>query len=496
MHFLSAFILTWVLLFSNAGWSQTACGELFGSQSVSDIYRRDENGHPVVVPRIESLAGRAVKIMDASGRVLETQSKTEPDLKVFNVSQVFATDVAFLGFGLPNVYLATNSKEVGSSKFAAKSLKRGDSKVVATKGKFQSGLLIVFKNLSREAQERIYQAAKQHEGSRKWTCVNANCRVLEDAGFTIGDKAPSKYYMPSALLRDLLDKGLQYEGRTIEFDVVRTTPKFLENVGMSIDKAVAATPVRHAERALNPLLKKLNENLFIVRVKGMTRDVFNLFIPGEDSDMPLESVDVRLADSPDLKRYDVEVSEPSKFGTLLRLLWGPHSLFQTKISAGLVDSLLPEVLQSFPQEKPSIVTQIKKNFIFSRPVVSLIRSQLAASTKMFEGFSEKDLFDSLRTDSAEIPNRYNIVVTGDSITIMKVGIKIKFVDWVLSKHVLISGYGTDVRFAGEIWKDEQGRLHINGNSGTYMPHPEQVQKAAELLGILFPHIEIVVHDTI
>lgn len=480
------------------------CQDLFVSTPKPLVYRTDAYGNAVGVKRIESLAGRAVEIIDVTDTVSERRAQADPTLKIFNVSDVFENgDAAFMGFGKPNVYLAASIPSAttpGASqavKFAAKSLKRGDSEIVRTGGKVQSGILVVFKGLSDAQKIRLFESAQKHEGSRRWTCVNANCRVLQDAGFTMNDEPLDKYYFPTPLLRDILTKGLKLDGEKVEYDVVRTTPQYLENVGSSIDSSVAATPVRHAVRAFAPIMKKLNSNVYVVRIRNRVSDVIGLFA----SDLPekveekkiLEKTQVRLTPAPDLKTYSAEVSEPSKFGTLLRLIWGPHALFQVAVPKAEVGRFLPETLNAFPHKKPSFVTKVKKNVLFSKPVVTLVRSQLAARSRAFESLSEKDLFDMLRTDSEGIENRYNIVILGDSIILMKVGIKIKFVDWILSKHVLVSGYSTDVRYAGEIWKSEDGVIHLNGNSGTYMPTPEQVGQAYELLVRLFPNIRIEAH---
>ena len=46
--------------------------------------------------------------------------------------------------------------------------------------------------------------------------------------------------------------------------------------------------------------------------------------------------------------------------------------------------------------------------------------------------------------------------------------------------MLSSGAG-DVHYAGEIWKDENGLLHINNASGSFMPAGEDLKAAASLL---------------
>ncbi len=461
--------------------------------------QESEDGQPVAIPRIESILGRNVRILDASAYVKERAAKSDPSLQVFHLSDIFAEGVPFLGFGMPNVYLGIpKSADVEPEyvKFAAKSLKRGDSVVQDTRNVAQSGILLVFKELPEQAREELFAAAKLHEGTRQWTCVNANCRVMSEAGFTSGGESLEQYYFPVRLLKDLLQHGLEWRGQKIEFDVIRTKPDFLEDVRLKIDNAVWSTLCRHAERACAPRMEKMASQPFLLRIKNGVSNVFGVFYPAQlrfpKESEQLESKVVRLTveDESKLSRIDLAVSEPSRFGTLLRLLWGPHSLFEAKLPAGIIDKYLPNKLKAFPQEKPDTITKIKKNFLFSKPVVKLIRSQLSASYSRFNSMSEKDLFDMLRTHTDEFPNKYNIVATGDRLILMKIGIQMKQVDWLLSKHVLMSDYSKDVRFAGEILKEADGTLSISNNSGTYQPSFNQLDSFLGLLKELFPNISI------
>ena len=72
----------------------------------------------------------------------------------------------------------------------------------------------------------------------------------------------------------------------------------------------------------------------------------------------------------------------------------------------------------------------------------------------------------------------------------------KAVDWVLSKHVLVSNYSNDVRFAGEVWKNEKGQIVLNHNSGTYLPSVDELEAAAEYLRQVFPGVEIIINVSI
>ncbi len=109
---------------------------------------------------------------------------------------------------------------------------------------------------------------------------------------------------------------------------------------------------------------------------------------------------------------------------------------------------------------------------------------------------ECDIYDMLRTHSALARNIYNLVLTDEHIIIARISIRVRIIDWILSKHVLMSGYHPAVLFAGEIWKDEHGVIHINRNSGTYQPSVEQLEKAAAFLRVVFPHLTVVIDEAL
>ncbi len=459
-------------------------------------YLLEKGAESVGVRRVESLLGRNIEIIDVSDYVAETRAKSEPDLRIFKLDDVFSRGVPFLGFGKPNVFLAvprpqTEDGKIPYEKFAAKSLKRGDSHLVDTRGRVQSGLLLVFKNVPQEKLDRLYKAAQQHEGTRQFTCVNANCRVMKDAGFTIGGESLDQYYFPIPLLKDILQYGLELDGVPVEYDVVRTSPSYLEDLGFQINKAVWLTLCRHAERSCKVNEADMAKNTFLVRVKTKIGRLLGVYLNEADSEVKpvLESQIVRLPDQgQNFAQFTMDVSEPSEFGALLRVLWGPHSLFEIANDLSEMNTHLPTKLKAYPDEKPSFATKLKKNFLFSKPVVSLLRSQMAARNTSFDKMTEKHLYDMIRTNTDQTPNRYNIVATGEKTYLTKVNLGWKYADWILTKHVLVADYSDDVRFAGEMWKDSNGVIHISNNSGTFKPSCDQVQEMVQILRKKFPNI--------
>ncbi|MBI5247406.1 MAG: hypothetical protein HY923_09505 [Elusimicrobia bacterium] len=189
--------------------------------------------------------------------------------------------------------------------------------------------------------------------------------------------------------------------------------------------------------------------------------------------------------------YVVEFSQPGKIGELLRRVWPAHTFFRVKQTKTAINDFLPAKLKAFPQKKPSMLTRIKRSVLFSPPVVALIRSQLAQGWKAFEGGTDREIFEKLPTHADETPGKYNIVIEGGVMTVARLVNGAKVPDWLLSKHVLMSGYSKDVRFAGEMWKASDGKIHLSNNSGTYRPSAAQLEQAVAYLSAVFPGVEFV-----
>jgi hypothetical protein len=159
---------------------------------------------------------------------------------------------------------------------------------------------------------------------------------------------------------------------------------------------------------------------------------------------------------------------------------------------------LPGKLKAFSMPNPSRLTRFKKNVIFSRPVVSFVNKHMARNFVQQEPLFELDMTQLLKTDTSAQRNIYNVVLTSKEMTVGKLDVWAPKVDWVLSKHVLLANYSDDVRFAGEMWKDENDCIHFNANSGTYTPTEEDLQNMLRLARRMFPNLnlqadQIVIH---
>lgn len=439
------------------------------------------------------------RVFDAS----TVRERSVDDLKVFHIPHVFSgKDEIFIGFGKPNAYLVVPDGKGGYQKFAGKSLKRAPSVVQDTRNFVQSGILFRFRNLPPHAAEALRKAMDEHNGIKYWTCVNACLRVMEQAGFASGNAPLSSIYLPYALMKTLLRHGLTFEGKPVEFEVIRTCPDSLEQFTREIIRAELSTFRRHFNRALDARAKKSWFFAAIAAVLYTPGRLLSAVIGGKSGPKVVGPVAPALPETEDYAAdLRVRVSTASPLGTLLRQIWGSHALFEAKQDRVRLVDYLSTSLKAFPQKNPSLLTRLKKRVLFARPVIWLIRKLLAPKYAELGVTSERHIYDMLRTHSAQSSNKYNLVLTGaiaddgssacTRVIIARTTVKSKLVDWVLSKHVLMSGYDPAVGFAGELWKDADGVIHISGNSGTYRPTNVDVQAAVSFMQAVFPHLRFV-----
>ena len=434
--------------------------------------------------RHETLFGQLTELKDASHLIKER--KTESEIKIFKIEKIIDKNSIFLGFGKPNVYIGFHDQNL-IKKFDAKSLKRQKSKIIDTKGWAQSGLIIQIKNPTEEMKRRIKTSSQSFEGTSHFTCVNANARVLNRAGFTSKGKDLSSFYFPMSLAKQIIRKGLEFEGKPVHFEIIKTVPNYLESFGLSVIKSQWFTVSRHFGRFYKVKAKK---HKFLSVLRNFKNKAVNL-IHKKKENRKLEEVVVLFPEGKSFRKdLNVTITTPSKIGLGVRMLCGPHAFYEMQHSNEEIERLLPIKLKEYSGKKKGLFTYLKKNVLFSKNVVSFIRKHLANTKESFSNSTEKDLYNMIRTDSKNIPNKYNLIITSKSIYVIKIGIKYKLVDWVLSKHVLLSGYSDDVRFAGEFWKNEEGVIHFNNNSGTYMPDSSTVPYAQAILEQAFPNTNI------
>jgi hypothetical protein len=405
------------------------------------------------------------------------------NLKLISLDKLFDNKKElFIGFGLPNVYLTIpNETNDGYDKFAAFMLWRQLSAIIPTKGRVQSGFLIRFRDLPDHITQTIRQSMKKHSNQRHVSCAYANACVLNSSGFTSNGTDLRNHFGARALFQQIYENGLELEGKSLTLDFIRTTQLTLEEHFHQVRKKELTSLGRTFKKVYNECSSSNEKTRAPILIAN---------------DIPMNPIVASNINS--LTR--LQISRPGRFGAIVRKFWGSHTLFRVIPNRKIIDinKYLPETLQSFPSKNPDLFTRIKKTFLFSRPVVTTIRRQMASLWDDHGEFSSGSLASMMSIHTPNEPHPYNIVITGNHLIGMHNNpiLNSKLVDWLLSKHVLISGYDDDVRFAGEAWMvhEQDGVcIHLTNNSGTYQPNNEQLMKAAQFLSDALPGLKVETH---
>lgn len=420
--------------------------------------------------------------------IKEFAAESDGSLNTVMASHFLKPNQLAIDFGIPNVAVFNTESEadgtVQTYKVDAKSLKREPMSYHPTNGKVQSGIFFVPTNLPSEALERFSAAAKKFENTSHVTCVNTNCRVLKDAGFSIEGKDLEEVIFPTTFMEHLLFRNVFYtdsEGKKhkIHFDIINTTKHTLEEYCQKIDTAVLSTRLRHKRRNSDTEQDK--------KIRGAAA---RALIAEESSRLSqLKTSEDPLAD---LTRRKVTVSVPSCLGDAVARIWGRHTIYevdfsdkQEEIAAAFQDQ--PK-LPPFPHAKPSLATRIKRDFFFSKPLIQFLRRHIMGRRDTLF-LDTRDLFNHLKSTNGE---RLNYVVIDNKVVLAKVhsngdrkGTHRKLADWALSKHALLAKR-SEVNCSGEMWYDqEQDCFMVNRDSGTYMPSESHLKAFATLANNIF-----------
>lgn len=420
--------------------------------------------------------------------IQEFAAETDGNLNTVMASHFLKPDVMAINFGIPNVAtFVTEAKEddsVQTLKVDAKSLKREKMAYHPTNGKIQSGVFFVPTNLPPEALERFKAAAQKLQGRADITCVNTNCRVLEEAGFSIEGKKMEDVFFPTTFMEHLLFRNVIYTDKNgnkhkVHFDIINTTQQSLEEYVEKIDMAVVGTRLRHRRRNADT-----EENR---KARGVAARALI-----EEEKRRIDQASPAEQNAPDLTRRKITVSVPSCLGNAISRIWGRHTLYEVDLSdkkAEISQAFQDHAkLRPFPQEKPSWATRLKRDFFFSRPMINFLRRHMMGHMDTLH-LNTLDLFNHLKSTQGE---RLNYVILEDKVVLARVsanvkreGVHRKLADWALSKHALLAGREA-VHCSGELWYDNvKERFMVNEDSGTYMPSKEHVKVAADLVNQIF-----------
>lgn len=427
---------------------------------------------------LQVLGHRGSRLVVDASQVVKAKDPSS-GLQFFPINGVFTdSQTVLLGFGRPNVYMVVprpvgSAKGPGWDKFAAFMFWRKPAMVANTKGRVQAGILFELRDVPAEAVQALREQMQRLAGKRTASCANANAKVLTAAGFTCGGRSLRWTYRPSKLAAKLWQHGLEYKGQPVPLRIVQT------------DAMVADHFVAVWRKELTSLCRMVQQKLTgqtVAAPAPVFSDVAVSEAPGHD-----------WPDSG--PQASIGISRPSLLGAHLGFILGERPIFDAALEVAPEVPELSSPLRPFPG-KLDRLTKVKKFILFSRPAVALIRRHLVATIERHEGIPMRSVVDMLQLSPG--PDRstafvYNLVLTSKDVRITRLenrnGRDHKFINWIMAKHVLVSGYAKDVLFPGEAWcyQDESGRrvLCLNDNSGTYKPGPERLTAAAAYLQGVF-----------
>ena len=422
------------------------------------------------------------------------------ELHLFLLSDLFANATeTILGFGLPNAYIDVPDGKGGYKKLSVKSLKRAPTTIDDTHDFAQAGIQLWLQNLPEEAQVTLRASMDKFVGMEFITCVYGCMTVLKDAGFTLGDgRDLTDFRMPSSALPELIQHGLCFCGQKISVRVIRTTSiTETELFTLKIKHAELATFRRHAQRDLAKSARKnwlARAGLWLLQWPDRAADAF---FDRKEKNAAKTVVAPGLPYEGEYKKATLYVSVPSGFGRILRLFWGSHALYKVVPHGVNIDDYVQGDLEAFPEKdgKPlNFVTRMKKKYLFAPFMTKLLRRFLCPTFVLAGEKDERDFYDAISTNALGQKRKFNIVVVGSgfnwSIVVARVYVGWGFVDWILSKHVLLTDWAKFVRFCGEFFKDPLGQYNLTPDSGTYQPETELLVAMGKALQAVTPNVPV------
>ncbi|CAF0839484.1 unnamed protein product [Rotaria sordida] len=222
-------------------------------------------------------------------------------------------------------------------------------------------------------------------------------------------------------------------------------------------------------------------------------------VPGPDRPKPIYNTDWRQMPSIPPRRgkhYDnIKVGPPIVecvypptifFGRLFRIIWGENPILEISQSSIDVNDYLPICLH--PSPLPTLTDYIKHKTLCAKPIIWIIRRSQVQPHPKYRSANEKSLIDELPIDQ-----KYNFTLLGDGRLVFTriPHSKFKYPYRLLSKHVALAKRSSNVRFAGELRKTDNGEtLLIKNNSGTYKPDDKMTPSAVAYFQQLFPHLYV------
>lgn len=410
--------------------------------------------------------------------------------------------------GSPNMSVILPNGEGGWSRFAAYMFWRKHSHWAKTtppgdesQGRVQAGLWFELLDAPEEAVQALRCALRSLVGTKKASCAHTLALALHHAGFATGTGKSLRWlYRPTRLTRILWTEGLSWNGKPVELRPIQAGPMSISDHVVGAWLTERNSPSRAVQKQYCPPEPTGRAPSF----------------PPRTETIPLK--DLWTAD-PGEPRVRVGVSVPTRTGANLAYTLGQQPIFVVELPDDAHMEKVGEPLQAFPGELDRI-TWLKKNVLFRKLIVRLVRSQLMDRVDWLGEVPVSGVAEMLKLSPG--PDRegafvYNYVATSKLMFLTRLTNATsrtavlgqwrgklldrlnRFIEWVMAKHVLVSGHDLDVRLPGELWahRNPDGIITVNisGNSGTYKPHDRRLRDGAQRLRSVLPTYINVVRAT-
>ena len=404
-------------------------------------------------------------------------------LTLFPLDDVFTEPPVLIGFGTPNTYLVVPDEQSPTThKLSAFMFWRQASAVVPTKGRVQAGVLFELRGLPESLKAKLRATMHALSGRRSVSCAHLTGKVLASSGFTFGNgRSLTTFVRPSKFASLLWRHGLRYRDTTGTHEVRI--------------RIIHASPVPFGDHFVRVWMREIDSPIRTVRkmfakhpsVKAPTFETQNL-----------PRLDTKRWAGPSIT---IGMARSDRLGAHMAFVLGQKPSYIVRFPKPILMDELKEPLKPFPVVTDT-VTRLKRDVLFSKPVIKLINHSRLADIDWYTGNIKVDMAIDMLMPSPgpeyEQAMLYNCVVTPTEIRLTGLHTKesrnmnskfIRSVDWIAAKHVLLSDYDPKVIYACELWayRDEAGRpvVCINNNSGTYKPSVLQMKAFAHYLRTTF-----------
>ncbi len=201
-------------------------------------YLKPEQEYEESIQKIHSdLHGEKSFYVTKPKYIYKFTSKSHPSITLVKLSDFLKPDLFAIGIGNPHITSFSLEKEndqTYTNKFEASAFySKGSCYHQSEQNNIESGVFLLPTNLPPEIFERFHSAIIARKGTRSLTCVNGNCRLLAEAGFSIEGIDLKKVMLPKTFMEHLLFRKVFYtdshgKKQQVHFDLLNTSSKTLD----------------------------------------------------------------------------------------------------------------------------------------------------------------------------------------------------------------------------------------------------------------------------